>query len=596
VPPGEPHPLVSLDYRLRIAGMLIISALGISHFWGQSLPPWFWAAFVLTGGVWPHLAYLVARRSRDQKAAEHRNLLVDGFVVGCWTAAVSFSVLPSLTMVSAITTSCLSVGGIALLVRSGAAVTAGILATGLLTHFHVDPSSTVLATCLSVAGTLAYSWIFGFHSHVQTRRLLRTKKEVDDQAEQIRNQYRIVEGALQSALDANEKARAASHAKSAFLANMSHELRTPLNAILGYSEMLAEDAADSGNTALAADLQKIQKAGKHLLELINGVLDLSKIEAGKMHLMLETFGVARVVEDIAGTVRPIVEKNGNRFEVVCPPDIGSIREDMTKVRQVLLNLLSNAAKFTEKGVVTLEVFRQDRVDGEWVFFRVRDTGIGMTPEQAARLFEPFTQADAATAQKYGGTGLGLAITRKLCRLMGGDVELETAPGRGSTFTVRLPGEIENLDGEASSVRVSTIAKMKLAEMRSEAAAEPSGKGRLVLVMDEDAAVEELMQRACTKAGFRVLMARTGEEGLRLAREHRPDVITLDVLLSRPDGWTVLQKLKAEPALSAIPVLILTIADERERGLALGADAYFVKPVNHERLLAALAHTRKHRVA
>jgi CheY-like chemotaxis protein len=379
---------------------------------------------------------------------------------------------------------------------------------------------------------------------------------------------------------------------------MSHELRTPLNAIIGYSEMLEEDAEAAGNASFAADLQKIRSAGKHLLGLINDVLDLSKVEAGKMKLFLETFDVAGMVEEVVATTQPLVEKNGNTLEVRCAPDVGSLREDVTKVRQVLLNLLSNASKFTEKGVITLEVFRQTRIDGEWVFFRVRDTGIGMTPEQAARLFEPFTQADATTAQKYGGTGLGLAITRKLCRLMGGDVELETAPGRGSTFTVRLPGEIENLDGEASAVRVSTQAKMKLAEMRAEAMAEQAGggDGRLLLVMDEEPAAEELMRRACTKAGFRVLMARTGEEGLRLARKHRPDVITLDVLLREPDGWTVLQTLKSDPDLSRIPVIIITIADERERGLSLGADEYFVKPVHHERLLAAVARTRKHRVA
>jgi signal transduction histidine kinase len=232
--------------------------------------------------------------------------------------------------------------------------------------------------------------------------------------------------------DKSRQLELADRHKSEFLANMSHELRTPLNAIIGYSEMLQEDAADLGAEQLTDDLKKINAAGKHLLELINAVLDLSKIEAGKMELYLESFDVARLVHDIAAVIQPLAAKNANRLEVRCPDAIGTMRADLTKVRQALFNLLSNACKFTERGTVSLAVGRE-AVDGQdWMVFGVSDTGIGMTPEQLTRLFEVFSQADAATTRKYGGTGLGLALSRKLCRMMGGDVIVESEAGRGST--------------------------------------------------------------------------------------------------------------------------------------------------------------------
>ena len=227
----------------------------------------------------------------------------------------------------------------------------------------------------------------------------------------------------------------ASQHKSTFLANMSHELRTPLNAIIGYSEMLQEEAEEIGEEAFIPDLQKVNAAGKHLLGLINDILDLSKIEAGRMDLYLETFEVWPLVRDVQAIVQPLVEKNGNTLEVECPSDVGTVQADLTKVRQTLFNLLSNAAKFTEQGTISLAVTREA---DDWLTFAVTDTGIGMTAEQLGRLFEAFSQAEASTRAQYGGTGLGLAISRHFCRLMGGDLTVESAYGRGSTFTVRLP--------------------------------------------------------------------------------------------------------------------------------------------------------------
>jgi signal transduction histidine kinase len=235
----------------------------------------------------------------------------------------------------------------------------------------------------------------------------------------------------------SEQLALASRHKSQFLANMSHELRTPLNAIIGYSEMLQEEAEDLDQGTLIPDLQKVNAAGKHLLGLINDILDLSKIEAGRMDLDLEDFSVLDLVRDVAAIVQPLVEKNANTLILVCPPEIGSMHADLTKVRQTLFNLLSNAAKFTEQGTITLTVAREP---DDWLSFAVRDTGIGMTEEQVGRLFEAFSQAEASTRSKYGGTGLGLAISRHFCRLMGGDLTVESVYGEGSTFTVRVPVE------------------------------------------------------------------------------------------------------------------------------------------------------------
>jgi GAF domain-containing protein/CheY-like chemotaxis protein/anti-sigma regulatory factor (Ser/Thr protein kinase) len=376
--------------------------------------------------------------------------------------------------------------------------------------------------------------------------------------------------------DKSRQLEAADRHKSEFLANMSHELRTPLNAIIGYSEMLQEDAADLGAPQFTDDLKKINVAGKHLLELINAVLDLSKIEAGKMELYLETFDVAGLIKDIAAVISPLAAKNANHLGVRCPDTIGTMRADLTKVRQALFNLLSNACKFTERGTITLAVTRERRDGVDGLVFSVHDTGIGMTPEQVARLFEAFSQADAATTRKYGGTGLGLALSRRLCRMMGGDVTVESEAGRGSTFTIRLPVEVR----EAAEEWAAPTARVAIDAVGT------------VLVVDDEPAVRDLMQRFLTKEGFRVVTASAGEEGLRQAREIRPDAITLDVMMPGMDGWTVLSALKADPDLADIPVIMLTIVDDRNLGYALGASDYLTKPIDRERLVTVLEKYRR----
>ena len=357
----------------------------------------------------------------------------------------------------------------------------------------------------------------------------------------------------------------ASQHKSQFLANMSHELRTPLNAIIGVTEMLREDAE-----ALKQDVEPLDRvlgAGRHLLALINDILDLSKIEAGRMELHLESFPLAPLIEDVAKTIEPMATKNGNRIVVDCRSDLGTIHADQIRFRQALLNLASNANKFTEKGTVTIAA----QAGGDWITIAVTDTGIGMTEEQMGKLFQEFTQASSTTASKYGGTGLGLAISRHFCRMMGGDITVESKPGEGSTFTIRLPRIVQIEQEHAEPVHPI-----------AEEAEEP-----LILVVDDDATVRELVVRHLERAGFAVVAARGGQEGLRLVRELRPAAVTLDIMMPDLDGWTVLAAIKGDPALASIPVVLMSIVEEKNRGYALGAADYLVKPVDRTKLVETL---------
>jgi len=373
-------------------------------------------------------------------------------------------------------------------------------------------------------------------------------------------------------LEARRQAEAANRAKSNFLASMSHELRTPLNAIIGYSEMLQEDAEDVGQPAFIPDLQKIHTSGKHLLALINDILDLSKIEAGKMELYLEEFDPADVVRQAATTIRPLVEKNGNRLVLYIDDGLGTMRSDQTRLRQVLLNLLSNASKFTEGGEIRLTA-RRAEPDSSFASFEVRDTGIGMTPEQLSVLFEPFTQAEASTATKYGGTGLGLTISRRFCRMMGGDIVAASEAGAGSTFTVRLPLQL----AEPQAAVSEPIGPMD--------GADPAAAR--VLVIDDDPMARQLVRRLLEAEGFAVIEAADGAAGIEAAREVAPDCITLDVMMPGTDGWTVLTELKNDPELAGIPVIMLSVLDDRRLGFALGAAEYLTKPVDRKHLAAVL---------
>ena len=380
-------------------------------------------------------------------------------------------------------------------------------------------------------------------------------------------------------------AEEASRTKSLFLANMSHELRTPLNAILGYSEMLEEEAQDLELTNFTDDLGRINAAGRHLLALINDILDLSKIEAGKMDLFVEEFSLSSLIEDVTTVAAPLMEKNRNTLRVDVAADIGLMSADQTKVRQCLFNLLSNAAKFSENGEVTLRAHREsivglnEEAPREWIVVEVQDAGIGMSAEQVLKLFQAFTQADASTTRKFGGTGLGLALTRRFCQMMGGDITVHSVEGQGSTFTINIPAIVKSEFNAEGEPFLSAEAVMHpLAE-----AVGTAPPHTCVLVIDDDPTQRDLMKRFLEKEGFVAQAASSGEQGLALAKRLKPLVITLDVMMPGMDGWHVLDELKKDPELGEIPVIMLTMVDDKSRGYALGAADYMTKPVDRARL-------------
>ncbi|MGB3532185.1 MAG: response regulator [Microcoleaceae cyanobacterium] len=416
---------------------------------------------------------------------------------------------------------------------------------------------------------------------------------------------------------AKEAAIAANRAKSTFLANMSHELRTPLNAIIGYSEILAEESEDLGYSDLVPDLERIRSAGRNLLTLINDILDISKIEAGRMDLYIEMFSIPALIESVVNTAQPLIDKNRNHLAIDCQADLTCMSADVTKVRQVLLNLLSNAAKFTTEGQVTLTTRWYDRelsppnhvpnsspIEERFVQFQVRDHGIGMSIEQQKQLFQPFTQGDASTTRRYGGTGLGLTISQRFCQMMGGYITVKSEPNKGSTFTVVLPVEVKNLTSAPSedptheppettvpeSIQPPTVSPSStLANQQSRAA-----RTGIVLVIDDDPISRDLILRSLNVEPLQIKVASSGQEGLHLARVLQPDVITLDIMMPDMDGWSVLSLLKADPVLADIPVIVISFIGDESRGFALGASDYLTKPVDGKRLGSLLQKYHPHR--
>ena len=369
--------------------------------------------------------------------------------------------------------------------------------------------------------------------------------------------------------EARALAEQANQTKSEFLANMSHELRTPLNAIIGYAQILQEDAEDTGQDVMLPDLKKIESAGKHLLGLINDILDLSKIEAGRMEIYLEPVSVPALLDEVRTLTAPLASANGNKVEVSIGAGVESIQADVTKLKQSLLNLVSNACKFTKDGRVTLDVRLSGGGEAPLIVFEVSDSGIGMTPEQQARLFQAFSQADSSTTRKFGGTGLGLAITKRLCNLLGGDVVVSSEEGKGSRFTITLPllaadnwNAVEGLAQDVSGPEEAAT----------------------ILLIDDDPQVHDLLGQMLNREGYRIEHATSGPDALTMVQKVRPSAILLDIMMPQVDGWTVLSALKRDPDLADIPVIIVSMLDERPLGLSLGAAEFLTKPIDRSRLV------------